>query len=334
MSSGTRHCESAAEQLAALYAPVREDLEQVESILRGELHSEFPFVDRLVQHGFQLGGKRLRPALLLLTAQACGAVRDEHRVLAAVMELVHTATLIHDDVLDEALVRRHLETVNARWGNEASVLLGDYLFARAVCLAASLEDTWVCRAIAETTRVVCEGELRQVGTRGHFDLPEAEYLDIVRAKTAELCACCCRLGARFAGAGEAVQDAVARYGSHLGIAFQIVDDVLDVRGKEAVVGKSLGTDLMKQKPTLPVIRLLNQAAVEERETLAEILRGAENHKAEVLAPWFERYDAIAYSQQKAALYVRRAAAELEGLAPSPARDCLARLADFVIRRDQ
>ncbi len=323
----------APEILRGLYAPVQAELDRVEEILRRELSSNYPFVDRLVKHGFRLGGKRLRPALVLLSAKASGQLRPEHLQLAATVELIHTATLIHDDVLDEALVRRHLETVNSHWGNEASVLLGDYLFARAICLAARLDSLYVCRVVGDAVRIMCEGELRQVGTRGHFELSEQEYLDIVAAKTAELCACCCRLGARFSGGDERQIEVLARFGSRLGIAFQIVDDVLDVRGKEAVVGKSLGTDLAKQKPTLPIIRLLSQASPSDRGRLMEILCRSDDHQAEALAPWLRRSDAISYAQEQAALHVRRAQQELDALPPSPACETLKRLADFVVLRD-
>ena len=177
-------------------------------------------------------------------------------MLAAVVEMIHTATLVHDDVLDEASLRRHRETINARCDNEASVLVGDFLFTHAFYLASSLETTFACQTIGRATNIVCEGELRQIHSRGNFALTEAEYLAIIEAKTAELCACCCRLGAHYAGATPHVEDALDRFGRNLGIAFQIADDLLDLVGDEDSMGKSLGTDLEKQKPTLPLIRLL------------------------------------------------------------------------------
>ena len=148
--------------------PVASELDEVEALLQREVSSDNPFVDRLAQHGARLGGKRLRPALVLLSAKACGGVRPEHLTLAAMVEMIHTATLIHDDVLDEATIRRHLDTVNARWNNEVSILLGDYLLARAICLASSLDDNFACRAISESARHMCEGELRQIESRGNY----------------------------------------------------------------------------------------------------------------------------------------------------------------------
>jgi octaprenyl-diphosphate synthase len=334
MGHKTKELLPTPDALRTLYAPIRGELDEVEAILCAELQSHFPFVDSLVKHGFRLGGKRLRPALVLLSGKACGELNRAHLVVAAVMELVHTATLIHDDVLDEAALRRHLQTVNARWDNETSVLLGDYLFARAICLAATLDDTTATRTIADASRAMCEGELRQVGSRGNFALSEEEYLDIIAQKTAALCACCCRLGAHFSGADVPSQDALGRFGRQVGVAFQIVDDLLDVQGNEADTGKSLGTDLVKQKPTLPLIRLLGRVTGPQRTDLVQTLTHLDGHHADVLAPWFKGSDAIAYSQERAMHYVNLAKSELDRVAPSASRDALKELAEFVVARDQ
>ena len=187
--------------------------------------------------------------------------------------MVHTATLVHDDVLDEASVRRHLATVNARWDNEASVLLGDFLFSRAFHLASTLDSPLACQWIGRSTNVVCEGEIRQKGSRGDASLDEATYLEILDAKTAELCACCCQLGAHYAGASEPLTRRLTMFGRHLGVAFQIADDLLDVVGTETAAGKSLGTDLEKQKPTLPLIRALQIASEVERQEMLAALQG-------------------------------------------------------------
>ncbi len=262
--TGVAEAESALRRWKPLYGPIAAELDRCEELLRRELSSDDPFVDRLIKHAFRLGGKRLRPALLLLTAKAVGRADKEHITLAAVVEMIHTATLVHDDVLDEAKLRRHRETVNAVSDNEASVLVGDFLFTHAFALASSLGTTYACQTIGRATNIVCAGELRQIHTRGNFALGEAEYLDIIEAKTAELCACCCRLGAHYAGADRELEEALDRFGRNLGIAFQIVDDLLDLVGDEDQAGKSLGTDLEKQKPTLPVIRLLAQSDETQR----------------------------------------------------------------------
>ena len=315
-----------------LYAPVAPELEAVEDILRSELSSDDRFVDGLVKHAFRLGGKRLRPALVLLSAKATGALKREHVVLAAVVEMIHTATLVHDDVLDEATLRRHRETINARSDNEASVLVGDFLFTHAFALASSLETTFACRVIGRSTNIVCSGELRQIHSRGNFELTEAEYLDIIEAKTAELCACCCRLGAHYAGADPQVEHALDRYGRNLGIAFQIADDLLDLVGDEASAGKSLGTDFEKQKLTLPLIRLLTSSPSDERrELVAKLRRGGNGARIE-LAGGLERTDALAYARGKAMQYAQDALEELKLLPDSPARDVLAQMTELVVAR--
>lgn len=320
------------DSLRTLYSPIAIELEQVENLLHDELRSDHPFVDQLVKHGFRLGGKRLRPALLLLSGKACGKVGQEHLTLGAVVELLHTATLIHDDVLDEATIRRHLETVNARWDNEASVLLGDYLFARSICLASTLEDFYATRVLSATARIMCEGELRQVESRGNYGLNESQYLAIIGNKTAELIAGSCSLGAYYSGGNGAALDALKRYGYSLGMAFQIADDLLDLFGDESTVGKSLGTDLLKQKATLPLIRLLDQVSVSDRNKLVAELSASTNHRLEILRTWSEKCNTIEYAKNKAILYARAAAEELHSLPASPAVDCLRGITEFVVNR--
>lgn len=327
-------CPTIPTPLQELYAPVRYELAAVEDLLRAELASDYPFVDLLVKHGFRLGGKRLRPALVLLSASAVGSLSSDHVKLAASVELIHTATLIHDDVLDEAELRRHLDTVNARWDNETSVLLGDYLFSRSICLAASVDGGYGCRAIGEAARVMCEGELRQVQNRGNFDLSEADYFDIILGKTGALLACCCRLGAHYAGADDDQRAALMRFGELLGIAFQIADDLLDLTGDERTAGKSLGTDLLKQKATLPLIRLLAAIPEDEREPLMAVLSDSQDRRRETFHSWFNRYGTLDYAREKARQFAREAGSHLASLPPCPARDSLEGLCEFVVSRRQ
>jgi len=320
--------------LQTLYGPVRNELDDVERLLRLELRSDHVFVDRLARYGFHLGGKRLRPALVLLSGKMLGRAGDDHVVLAAAMEMIHTATLIHDDVLDEATLRRHLETVNSRWDNEASVLLGDYLFARSISLISRLDDPFAYRAISEAARMMCEGELRQVGNRGDYSLSEDEYLDIIAEKTAALISCCCRLGAYYAGGDAEACETLARCGHYLGVAFQIADDLLDLVGDEGAAGKSLGTDLVKQKPTLPLIRLLRNCSDADRAKLVNLLSRSGNHHRQALHPYFEQSDAVAYTRETALRYARRSGQELATLPPSEARDMLLGLTEFVVTRNR
>jgi octaprenyl-diphosphate synthase len=331
MMSRVAEAETGLRRWKKLYGPIAAELDQCEEVLRRELRSDDPFVDQLVKHAFRLGGKRLRPALLLLPAKALGGVEAEHITLAAVVEMIHTATLVHDDVLDEATIRRHRETINARNDNEASVLVGDFLFTHAFALASSLQTTFACQTIGRATNIVCAGELRQIHSRGNFALSEAEYLDIIEDKTAELCACCCRLGAHYARATPEVEESLDRFGRNLGIAFQIADDLLDVVGDEAQAGKSLGTDLDKQKLTLPIIRLLAQGDEVRRTELLKMLKLAGDGRP-ALRQALATTDALAYAHARATWYADQALDELRVLPSGPAREVLESLTRFVVTR--
>jgi octaprenyl-diphosphate synthase len=315
------------------YAPVRGDLEEVERVLARTLASRRACVARLVAHLDHYRGKRLRPTLLLLTAQACGRVTPAHHTLAAVVEMIHTATLVHDDVLDEAAVRRHRATVNAGWGNQNSILLGDFLFTHAFHLASTV-DARACEIIGRATNRVCEGELQQGTERGNLDLSEAEYLDMVDGKTAELTACCCRLGALYSGAPAEVVERLSRYGRWLGIAFQIADDLLDLVGEERTAGKSLGTDVEQQKLTLPLIRLLDKAPADVAGRLRQILTSPGNHKREALRPYFMENGALQYAGRRAEEYAAQARAELTCLPVTEYRALLEALTEQVVHRDR
>jgi octaprenyl-diphosphate synthase len=275
----------------------------------------------------------LRPALLLLTGQACGGTTEEHLTLAAVLEIVHLATLVHDDVLDEADVRRHLDTVNARWDNNTSVLLGDYLFSHAFYMASTLETTFGCRAIGESTNTVCEGELLQTNSSGNFWLSLDEYLGIIDAKTAELTACCCRLGAHYAGADEATVERVTNYGRKLGLAFQIVDDLLDLEGEEESTGKSLGTDLAHRKMTLPLILLRDQLGQPELQRLQALYEESDASHSGMLLDWLEGSGSLEQARRRAVKFAEEAAGELSTLRDSEAKRMLGEIARFVIARN-
>lgn len=317
---------------AALFAPIRADLEQVELLLRETLASRRHGVTELIRHLDQYRGKRLRPALLLLTAKACGTIQPAHHVLAAVVEMIHTATLVHDDVLDSADTRRHVPTVNALWGNQASILLGDYLFTHAFHLTSTIGDAQACKLIGEATNRVCEGELHQICQRGNLSLSEEEYFDIIDAKTAELTSVCCRLGGMYAGETAEVVDSLARYGRYLGMAFQIADDLLDIVGQEKTTGKSLGTDLEQRKMTLPLIHLL--ASSQDRADLYHILENGHPNKRQALDPYLNTSDSLAYAQCRAEQFATQAQAELECLPPSPCRDILHIMAEKAVHRSE
>jgi octaprenyl-diphosphate synthase len=316
-----------------LYAPIKADLLEVEALLARTLRSRYERIAALVDHVRHYRGKRLRPALLLLAARACGRVVPAHHVLGAVVEMIHTATLVHDDVLDGATVRRHVATVNAEWGVPASILLGDYLFTHAFHLAATTGSADACRLIGDATNRTCEGELCQGLQRGNLELTEEEYLDLIDGKTADLIACCCRLGALFSGAAADTVERLARHGRWLGLAFQITDDLLDLVGEERATGKSLGTDLEQQKMTLPLIRLLSAAPPAAHGRLRQLLAAPGNHKRDLLRPFLDDSDALAYATQRARDFATRAREELHGLPPSPSRTVLEALSERVVQRD-
>lgn len=319
-------------RLAELYAPIADDLRRGQEILADELISDQAFISDLCRHVGQFHGKLLRPALLLLVGKACGAIRPAHHTLAAVVELVHIATLVHDDVLDEADIRRRAATVNRLWGNERAVLMGDFLYSHAFHLCSSLESQFAARLIGQTAITVCEGEMMQVTNRGHFELTEPEYLDIITRKTAALVEACCHLGARYAGADDKTVTRLRAFGRSLGVAFQIVDDLLDLTGDEAEVGKSLGRDLCEGELTLPLIHFLREAEPTPRAELLAILRGDGTACCRRAAELLRDTDSLDYARLTAAEHVAQARAALSCLPPTAARDALSAMADFVIAR--
>jgi len=312
--------------------PIQSQLAEVEKMFAQQMRSKFPYVDELVRYGCLLGGKRLRPILLLLVAKAVGKIHHRHILLATVVEMIHTATLVHDDVLDMATMRRHCETVNERWDTESSILLGDFLFTRAFHLASTLESTWACRLIGETTNQLCEGEIRQKGNQGDFGLSEADYLQINDAKTASLCSCACRLGMPEKGDQQKLADRMASFGRYLGQSFQIVDDLLDVIGHESVAGKSLGTDLQHQKATLPVIHLWSQLNHKQQQLLEKVLRGPAAERLAHLVPMLRRHGSIEYARQRALEFAEKASDCLQGLPQNEATEMLQLLPEFVVHR--
>jgi octaprenyl-diphosphate synthase len=319
--------------LAKLFGPIAGELEGVNHRLQAELRHRDPSIDEPAQRAFRLGGKRLRPALLLLSAQAGGEVNDAHRTLAAVVEMVHTATLVHDDVLDEATLRRHEQTINARWNNRTSILFGDFLFSHAFYLASTLETTFGCRTIGRATNIVCAGELRQTAASGDFCLSREAYFEIIEAKTAELTACCCTLGAHYAGAGDEVVRSLETYGRHLGIAFQIADDLLDLEGEEGLTGKSLGTDLEHLKMTLPLIHLREQLGEIERRSLQQLVAAPDGENTLRLLDWLDVSGAPQHARDVALMHAKKACEALARLPPTQAKVTLLELAKLVTRRD-
>lgn len=314
-----------------MYQSVADDLAKVCRIIDDELFSELAVVNDLCEQARGYRGKMLRPALLLLTGQACGGVTDEHLTLAAVVEIVHMATLVHDDVLDEAEMRRRRPTINRLQGNEAAVLFGDYLISHAFHLCSTV-DTFACRQIGATTNTVCEGELQQVHHRGDWKLTIDRYLEIISRKTAALTGTACALGARYAGASETVASELQHYGLEVGMAFQITDDVLDIVGSQDQMGKTLGRDLEEQKLTLPVIHALSQAGPTVQARVQQIFESGQPDRVR-LAGILAEAGSIQLALTTASKYVESAVARLDSLAPSEARSTLAGLARSILNRE-
>ena len=317
--------------LQQVYAPIAEELKLVESILRKELQSQTPMVDQLLEHSWLLGGKRIRPVFLLLSAASCGSISEAHRQLAAALEMIHTATLVHDDVLDEAETRRHRPTANSTWGIKTSVLLGDYLFTHSFYVASLAGSADALKLLAQASNRVCEGEIRQNAWQGDFDLTQACYLQMITEKTAELCGVGCRIGALLSDASPERAKEFESYGRNLGVAFQIIDDVLDIVGHTEEVGKTLGTDLINQKPTLPIIHCLEQSSQEQRAELKKILVDQQSTTNDLL-PFLSATDSIQYARRVAHDHARSASEFTESLEQNKYSVALRKLAEFVLER--
>ena len=311
---------------------VAPQLAAVEKRFLAELKSDLTCVNTLVKHVGRFRGKMLRPTLVLLAGKATGELSDAHTLIATVVEMVHMATLVHDDVLDEAELRRKGATINHLRGNEAAVLLGDYLISHSFHLCSSLDSQFASRSIARTTNQVCEGELLQIDNRNNFDLDEETYLKIISRKTAVLCGTCCLLGSQLAGADEATCRAMETYGMSLGIAFQMQDDILDIVGDVRTVGKTLGIDVEKGKMTLPMIHFMQHAPQEHRALLRSLLESREPDKVEKIRNLIVPSHSIDYAKDRARQLVDRARTALHSLPESDARRALDTMAEFVVTR--
>ncbi len=310
-------------------------MQRVGEALADITRTHAPYVIRLVEHTRGFGGKRLRPALVMLAGRAVddAKVGETHARVGAVVELIHTATLVHDDILDGALVRRGRSTLHRLEGVEVSVLLGDFLLASAYAEAAALEDRLASRYLSQVTRDVCQGEVLQIHNRGNLDLSMDEYLEIIEKKTAVLYRAACEVGARYAGGSDEDVHALATYGLELGMAFQIVDDVLDLIGDERVVGKSLGTDLARGKLTLPLIHFLENGPKDDVayvRTALDAGRGAQESSA--IRERVTAAGSVEYATAQARARLDRATSALDGFRDSPAVTILRSVADYVIAR--
>lgn len=289
-------------------------MQDVEDRIRSELKSSDPLVSEMLQYVALLGGKRLRPALTLLSARWLGKITEETIRLATVVELVHTATLVHDDILDHASLRRHKPTVHVRWNVPSSVLIGDWLFTHAYRLANEGDSTLPGRWVAIAAQRVCEGEIRQGNSVSDWGISENDYCRILADKTGALCGVSVALGAWSAGAPLEVCRELEQFGVELGTAFQVYDDWLDVWGNSHKSGKTLGTDLSQLKPTLPILRTLQQMGRDEREAWISSVEQDSPHAVDQMRDYVERYDASSYTLAFAREQIRMATSRLEEIA--------------------
>ena len=319
-------------KLADILSPIEPALAQVEERLGQQFGAFEPSVGEYVRYAIDSQGKRLRPTLALLAGGATGKIHDGHINLGVIVELIHLATLVHDDIMDGATMRRHKLTVSARWGNEIAVLLGDCLFAHSLRLAATFHTNEVCRRVAHATNIVCEGEILQTQRRFDLNLSIEQYLRIVEMKTAELFALSSELGAYINDASPAAMAAMRNYGIALGIAYQIYDDCVDIFEQENEAGKSLGTDLDKGKLTLPILTLLRCAPPTERDQIAVDLmnQSVQSHKR--LASLVVKHRTLDASIEMIESYIRQALDALEPLSESAHSESLEALAQFLLLR--
>ena len=309
------------------------DMRAVDDTIRRRLESDVVLIRQVAEYIIASGGKRLRPAMLLLAAGATGYGGGHQHELAAVVEFIHTATLLHDDVVDESGLRRGRKTANAAFGNAASVLVGDFLYSRAFQMMLVVDDMRVMAVLAEATNTIAEGEVLQLLNVHNADADEARYLEVVRRKTAKLFEAATRLGAILGQAAPDIEEGLAQYGTHVGTAFQLIDDVLDYSGDLNETGKNLGDDLNEGKPTLPLIYAMRKGSSAQAQTVRHAIeRGGREDFAAVLRAITDT-GALDYAREQARREAAAACAAIQGLPNSKYRDSLLQLADFAVNRN-
>ena len=313
-------------------APIADEMQRVDDLVRQRLDSDVPLVRQVAEYIVTGGGKRLRPALLLLSAGAAGYRGQAHLELATVIEFIHTATLLHDDVVDESALRRGRDTANSLFGNATAVLVGDFIYSRAFQMMVAIDSMRVLQVLADATNVIAEGEVMQLMNCHNADIDEAGYLAVIRCKTAKLFEAATRLGAILGGAASSQESAMSDYGLQLGVAFQLIDDVLDYSGDQAVIGKNLGDDLAEGKPTLPLIHAIRHGTPDQANTVrGAIEQGGRDDLAAVMAA-IRATGALDYAREQARRASQAACAAAETLPNSKYREYLLQLADFAVTR--
>ena len=318
--------------VAAFNAPIAADMLAVDAVIRTRLRSEVVLVNQVAEYIISAGGKRMRPAVALLAARGCGYSGTHHHDLAAVVEFIHTATLLHDDVVDESSLRRGRETANAVFGNAASVLVGDFLYSRAFQMMVSVGSMRIMEILADATNVIAEGEVLQLMNCRNADLSVDDYLRVIRYKTAKLFEAAGRLGAVIAGAGPDVEEGLAAYGMHLGTAFQMIDDVLDYSGQEAETGKHLGDDLTEGKTTLPLIHVITTGSPADAQRVRQAIEQGNGEDFPAVLEIVRSSGALDVARRRGESEAELAKQALDVLPDSEFRQTLLEFADFAVRR--
>lgn len=313
---------------------LKDDLKRVEKQFKQDLASDVYLIRKVGEYVFASGGKRIRPMLLLLSARLAGYQGEQHIGLASVVEFIHTATLLHDDVVDSAVLRRGQDSANTVWGNEASVLVGDFLFAKSFSIMVRAGDLEILQILSDATTQMAEGEVLQLISTCDLDLVESSYLNVIRDKTAILISAACRVGAVLGGLQGAQKEALTQYGMDIGVAFQLMDDALDYVADVEEFGKSQGHDLEEGKMTLPLIHALRQCSAEERNSVAGIVENESlaDDDLNFVVSLIDRYGGIDYTRKRATELALDAKQRLQNFPPSDIRDALEIVADYVVSR--
>ncbi len=312
---------------------IAQDMREVDKVIAQRLNSGVPLVGQVSQYIIAAGGKRLRPALLLLSCGALGFGGEQRFNLAAVVEFIHTATLLHDDVVDESALRRGNATANETFGNPASVLVGDFLYSRAFQMMVEAQDMRIMQVLADATNIIAEGEVMQLMNMHNAALDEAGYLQVIRSKTAKLFEASARVGAILAGGSPEMEEACAEYGQALGTAFQVIDDILDYTGDAEVMGKNLGDDLREGKSTLPLISAMQRGNDSDRATVKKAIETGDQSLLSEVVAIVKRSGALDVTRQAARLEAARAVAAAQRLPTSPYSACLIELASDLLERE-
>ena len=322
--------------MADVWEAYRDELEGMENQVRTNLDSSVTLVNTVAAHILNSGGKRIRPLLLMLSARLCGYGGRDHHQLGSLVEFIHTATLLHDDVVDDADIRRGKRAARKVWGNQISILVGDYLYAQAFCRVVEFRNQGINEVLGEAVKKMAEGEVLQLYYNGNPSMPESEHLKIVEHNTAGLMAASCRMGAILADASDAQQDALFRFGQHLGMAFQVADDTLDYTANGERLGKTLGQDLREGKATLPLLHLLHHCSEQDRQMIIDRMETRTLTEEDLgrFIRLMEELGSITYAMDRARSYIDAAQRDLDQFEDSTAKRALSVTADYMVTRDR